>query len=333
MKCNISKEQLIGYFYKEIPPEELETVEKHLPLCPDCQKELEELSQASRLLQAWPVEEPDLKFIFVEEKSRPKTFRLPDWQGIMPQHRRMVAFAALFLLTFVILTVLKFDREMNGGSNNTALRENTPPVQVFEVPQHQHDSIVFRDYPVAGNEFPNRVMVPNPGNQRILKDIDVMANIMDAALERKYQHFFESGGKIRGAYLDGVGAVFLLKENAGSRQEPAEWAQIAERLQSGGDSQTLSWQPEIRVNGQGVDSLEDFPGTILEIVGDYSQTLRPLPMSESIVVAVDLGDKFGNAGAPPNRFILRVQKRDLDAYSQGQIQLAEFREKVQIQKY
>lgn len=333
MKCNISKEQLIGYFYKETLQEEVEAIEKHLTLCPDCQKELEELSQTSRLLQAWPVEDPDLKFIFVEEKPRPKTFPLPDWRGIMVQHRRVFAFAALFFLTFIVLTVLKFNREMNGGSNNTALRENTPPVQVFEVPQHQHDSIIFRDYPVIGNEFGNRVMVPNSGNQRILKDIDVMANIMDAALERKYHRFFESGGKIRGAYLDGVGAVFLLKENSSDRQEPAEWAQIIERLQPGRDSQTLSWQPEIRVNGQSVDSLEDFPGTLLEIVGDYSQTLRPLPMSESIVVAVDLGDKSGSAGAPPNRFILRVQKKDLDAYNQGQIQLAEFREKVQIQKY
>jgi len=333
MKCNISKEQLIGYFYKEIPPEDLKAVEKHLTLCPDCQKELAELSQTSRLLQAWPVEEPDLKFIFVEEKPYAKAFHLSDWLVIMPQRHQVFAFAALFLLTFVVLTVLKFNREMNGSSNNAALRENTPPVQVFEVPQHQHDSIVFRDYPVAGNEFPNRLMVPNPGNQRILKDIDVMANIMDAALERKYQHFFESRGKIRGAYLDGVGAVFLLKENAGSRQEPAEWAQIAERLQSGGDSPALSWHSEIRVNGQSVDSLEDFPGTLLEIVGDYSQTLRPLPASESIVVAVDLGGKLGSAGAGVNRFILRVQKKDLDAYTQGQIQLAEFREKVQIQKY
>lgn len=152
-----------------------------------------------------------------------------------------------------------------------------------------------------------------------------MANIIDAALERKYHRFFENGGKIRGAYMDGVGAVFMLKEDAGSRQEPAEWAQIIERLQPGMDSQTLSWQPEIRKNDQSVDSLEDFPGTLLEIVGDYSQTLRPLPESESIVVAVDLNDSRGSPGARPNRFILRVRKKDLDAYNQGQIQLTEFR--------
>jgi hypothetical protein len=333
MKCNISKEQLIGYFYKEMAPEELKVIEKHLAQCPDCQKELEELSQTSRLLQAWPAEEPDLEFIFVEEKSRAKKFRLPGWRGMRPRHRWGSAFATMFLLAFMILTVLKFNRDMNGGNKNIALRENKTPVPVFEMSQHKLDSITFHGETLAENEFQNRIMAQNFENQRILKDIDVMANIMDAALDLKYHHFYETGGKIHGAYLDGVGAVFLLKEDADSQQQPVELTQIIEQLKSGRDLQNLSWQPGIRVNGQNLDSLEDFPGTLLEIVGDYSHTLRPLPAAESIVVAVDLDGSPGSPGARLNRFILRVQKKDLDAYNQGQIQLAEFREKVQIQKY
>lgn len=333
MKCNVSREQLITYLYKEMTPEELEGLEKHLVQCPHCRQELEQLSQTSRLLRAWPVEEPDLKLVFVEEKPHGrKSWFSPGWQ-MRPWFRWGFVFAALFLLTSIVLVALRFNRDMNDSGSDFALQENTKPAPAFETPQHKHDSVAFREEEFRKNEFSRRTMAPEPENQQILKDIDVMANIMDAALDRKYHHFFETGGKTYGAYLDGVGAVFLLKEDADGKQEPLELGQIIERLKSGRDLPNLSWQPQIWINGQKQDSLEDFPNTLLEIVGDYSHTLRPLRDTESIVVAVDLDGKRGSSSNKPNRFILRVQKRDLDAYNQGQIRLAEFREKVQIQKY
>lgn len=333
MKCNTSKERLIGYLYKEMAPQELEATGQHLLQCPDCQKELEELSQTSQLLRAWPVEEPELKLVFVEEKPRGRKIRLPAWQGMRPSYRWGFAFVALFFLTFSVLTVLKFNRDKNGAANDIVLQEDNEPAPVFETPQNKNDSVIFPGETFAKNGFQHRVMTPGLEDQRISKDIDVMANIMDAALDRKYHHFVETGRKTYGAYLDGVGAVFLLKQDADTQQKPVELAQIFERLKSGRDLQNISWKTEIWFNSQNRDSLEDFPTTLLEIVGDYSHTLRPLSASESIVVAVDLLDKPGSSSAKPNRFILRVRKRDLDAYNRGQIQLAEFREKVQLQKY
>ena len=50
MKCDLSKEKLIGYLYEDLPDEDIEDVKVHLKKCPACKKELAEFSKTADIL-------------------------------------------------------------------------------------------------------------------------------------------------------------------------------------------------------------------------------------------------------------------------------------------
>jgi len=70
MKCEFSREKLIGFFYDELAAHEKAKVEKHLKTCASCQEEVQHLTQTTRVLQASPDEEPQLNLRFVEPARR-----------------------------------------------------------------------------------------------------------------------------------------------------------------------------------------------------------------------------------------------------------------------
>ena len=332
MKCNISKEEIIGYLYKEMEPAEQQALEKHLAQCPACRRELEELSQTSRLLQVWPPEEPRLQLVFVEERSLPKKSRWPEWRGVFSRRHWIFGLGGAFALALMMFAIFAWGGFFGRDNAPTAGKESDDPLLEWRSIAGKNDSLGFFRQSPGENDFHHHYVFPPRPRERIRRDIDVMANIMDAALEQKYQAFFDSPGKTRGIYMDGLGAVFFL-QNSGSDSADNDALHVIEELRTHKNYTFSTRNSDAWKDAQSKESWENFETALLEVVGDYSHTLRPLQPTESVVVAIDLDGKRGGYSGSPQRFLLKVKKQDLDAYNRGQIRLAEFREKVEVQRY
>lgn len=332
MKCNVSKEELIGYLYREMEEGEQQALEEHLTQCPACQKELEELSQASRLLRAWQPEEPNLKLVFVNENPRRGKLRPGEWAKAFARRRWVLGVAGAAALALIIFSIFRWGAFPGRNEISVVEKDGGKPPANWESTSGERDSLgSFRQF-INGNELPEHFVFTQKPRERIRRDIDVMANIMDAALEKKYQTFFQSRGKTHGIYMDGLGAVFFLQDS-GSDSTGKEALQVIEELRTHKNFTFSTRYPDAWRDEKSKESWENFETALLEVVGDYSHTLRPLQPTESVVVAIDLDKKRGFYSNKPQRFLLKVKKKDLDAYNRGQIRLAEFRKKVEVQQY
>ncbi|MFQ6115315.1 MAG: zf-HC2 domain-containing protein [bacterium] len=116
MKCESSKEKLIGYFYQDLDSEEMAEFEAHLGKCTACQKELKQLAKTTNILRAWPDEEPNLNFVFVQERTSLWKAILPDWLRGLGWRRISVGLAVGIVAVLAILALLNLEATYNQGN-------------------------------------------------------------------------------------------------------------------------------------------------------------------------------------------------------------------------
>ncbi len=80
MKCDLPREELIGYLYDEVDAGKKAGIESHIGACPSCTQALEKLGRTRNLMRAWREEDPPASLVFAPEK-------LPWWKGIIPGWR------------------------------------------------------------------------------------------------------------------------------------------------------------------------------------------------------------------------------------------------------
>ena len=101
---NCDQQRLVDYHYDELEPDARQAFEEHLTACPDCQKDLEELQGATRLLRAWPDAEPAANLVFVQEEAGARRWSIPAW--LRPASWRRPAFGMAASLAVVLLLAL-----------------------------------------------------------------------------------------------------------------------------------------------------------------------------------------------------------------------------------
>ena len=107
MKCDISKEKLIAYFYDDLDSHEKKSIDEHLASCSQCQSELEQFGQTTKILQTWSDEDANLHLNFVKEKSGWLSFQTPAW--IKNWRRPILGFAGAVAATLFILSLFNFE--------------------------------------------------------------------------------------------------------------------------------------------------------------------------------------------------------------------------------
>ena len=331
MKCSISKEQLIGHHYREMDADELKGMDVHLQECQSCREELESLSGASQILQAWPEENPDIKMVFMEEKVSPRS-KVWDWAGATAGRRWSIAAAAVVAIVLMVFGALQYDRSFNRDQNVIAGAGDTAPEVL---PERKNDPLarIYNQGIPTSSGTRQHAFAPH-SEDKVLRDIDVMARIMDEAFDKRFQQYFERRGKTQGVYVNGLGPVFMVKDGKNNEFQDRDVNRVLRSLQG----YQTTWQysspsPNVWVPRSRQDKIEDFPNALLEIVGEYGHTMRPLSPSESVVVAVEM-DK-GRIVSPnrSNRFLIKVKKKDIDAYNSGRIKMADFRKMVEVKEY
>ncbi len=109
MKCDLPKEELVGYLYDDVDVDKKAGIESHLNTCPSCTQALEELKRTGNLLRAWADENPPASLVFVPDR---RTW----WNGIIPDclstgNRRWLAPGLSMGLAAVILILAAFNLE------------------------------------------------------------------------------------------------------------------------------------------------------------------------------------------------------------------------------
>ena len=128
MNCDITREQLIAYFYGEdIHKDERERLGAHVETCPACRQTLEELGVTSRILGTWRDETPDLDLAFAE--AQPSFWQNP-WPVRFP--KRWAAAATLALAAILVIAFFNVEFALREGAFHASigLRSSDSPERV-----------------------------------------------------------------------------------------------------------------------------------------------------------------------------------------------------------
>ncbi len=185
------------------------------------------------------------------------------------------------------------------------------------------DLIAYRRGQISQKSFQKRIHFQERADDDLMaKNIAIMANILDAALDEKYYKEFGSSGKTRGIYLDDLGVMFFMEvEFTGDyvRHIKPLFIDSEESNKNTGKEQIQK-------------TLKKFQKALVELIGDYSHTLHTLKPNEQVIVAVDF-EKLLFTDEIPARYIIKIRKSDLDRYNRGRINLDLLMKRSKIMEY
>ncbi|MDE2886597.1 MAG: hypothetical protein OXR72_00160 [Gemmatimonadota bacterium] len=109
MKCDLPREELIGFLYDDVDADRKAGIVSHLNACPSCTQALEELKTTGNLLRAWADEDPPASLVFVPDRRTWWKSIIPDW--LSTGNRRWLAPGLSMGLAAVILILAAFNLE------------------------------------------------------------------------------------------------------------------------------------------------------------------------------------------------------------------------------
>lgn len=127
MKCDLPKEELVGYLYDDVDADKKAGIESHLNTCPSCTQALEELKRTGNLMRAWADEDPPASLVFVPGRRTGWKGIIPDW--LSTGNRRWLAQGLSLGLAAVILILAALNLEARyDGRGEVVLKLRLPVV-------------------------------------------------------------------------------------------------------------------------------------------------------------------------------------------------------------
>lgn len=174
----------------------------------------------------------------------------------------------------------------------------------------------------------------NTGNASIAKDIDIMAEILDQAMNTGTTPRYSSTS---GLYLKGLGALLFMDVQPAFRFGNLDTS-FSIVIHNHGDAVSggVSMTANAKRSGNDMSSrlrLEKLGDELFDLIASYGHTLQLEP-AEQIIVEVNLGPNFSffNPDSKiPSVMRMKITKRDLNAYNRGKISLKSLKEKLDLQ--
>jgi|APSaa5957512622_1039677.scaffolds.fasta_scaffold04658_1 hypothetical protein len=185
------------------------------------------------------------------------------------------------------------------------------PQKLLAATVKKSDVVAYRQGKLTEEQFRQRVdFQEHDLRSQETKSVDIMAGILDKALDGETHHRRQSG--TLGIYQKGLGALFFV-----SQDPPSDLFAFfhEEEAQKGKQRRYLN-------------SLEK---QLFDALATYGPTLRPVQPGEYVIVELRFSPGF-NSKSIPSRLILKVSKEDIDAYQQRKIDLDEFHQKSELQE-
>ena len=191
-----------------------------------------------------------------------------------------------------------------------------PELVHFEATARKSDIVEYRRDRISEEEFRGRIVFrEHAPDTPAMKKISVMAAILDRALNRTDFPGLNFSQQTIGIYREQLGALFFM--DAGPALPPFRtFDPLAEK------DRTTEREPRTQ-----------FKDDLIEVIGDYGYTLRTLEPEEYVIVEVRFSPADWGHRSAADRLRLQVQKKHLDAYNHGDLDLDQFRQKVDILEF
>jgi hypothetical protein len=194
------------------------------------------------------------------------------------------------------------------------------------------DIVALRTGRLKSEDFGSRLVFQNVEPEVTSSEIDIMARIIDTALQgRARQSMFHSSNS-RGIYLEDYGVVFFTNVAIGHEfsirmfediSKPAAQENIERRLlalQEASQQRRENW----------VAGFKKFKQQLGEVIADYGHTLRQLRPQDSIVITADLESAPEDA---PQFLVCRVKKQQVDAFNARRISREQLLKQIAFMEY
>ena len=207
-------------------------------------------------------------------------------------------------------------------------------VGILQATALKSDIIAFRRGKISEKQFRSRVeFTEDRQDESMKRNIDIMTDIMETALSKKYTNNFSISGQQHGIYVKGLGVLFFMQGRLHPDDHESHYRVYFEKYMKNPGVNIVTNEDVKESKRKAQQSLENFQMVLVGLVGDYGHTLRTLKPLERVIVAVDLSNYWNYSGDMPTRFILTTTKQDLDFYNRGKLKLDDFRKKVTVQDY
>jgi hypothetical protein len=194
------------------------------------------------------------------------------------------------------------------------------------------DIIALRSGRMQTEDFRSRVVFRDVDPEAASSEIDIMARIIDTALQgRARQSMFHSSNS-RGIHLDDYGVIFFtnvaigqdfsirILEDFGKRATQESIERRLVDLQTASRQRQEDWLAEFK----------KFKLQLSEVIADYGHTLRQLRPQDNIVITADLESAPENA---PQFLVCRVKKQQVDAFNARRITREQFLKQIAFMEY
>ncbi len=333
MKCKISKAQLIGFLYREMPEGEMAALEAHINTCADCRTELESLQSATDILATWQEEDVNLNLTFVNEGdiSGKTVLGFPNRHSAF---RMAGLFAASILLGFMLMTLARYFWLDSSQKN---IVSNDEPVEKM-LPNERNDlrksTPAILDDSASQLTFENKFTTPTQAEAvkkrlAITENVNAIENLINTECVQKNQQRFAQSGKTRGVYLTGKGMIFLVNTEADKEFRDTEAVRILEKVNKHKNVEFFDSARNHDTHNHYNNHVKEFKSAVLNIVHTNENTFKLLAPEESIVIAVDAEVQK----EAKNGFIIELNKKDIDTFKHGKIDMQELLKKVRVSDY
>jgi len=177
------------------------------------------------------------------------------------------------------------------------------------------DIVALRRGKLKADDFTNRLIFKNVETETANSEIDIMARIIDTALQGRTREQTLQTNNSRGIYLDGFGAIFFTNATFGHDAHVNVWKAIEEQraLEEGLQRRVLDLQKAAEQRRENwTTQYKKFKQQLSEVMADYGHTLRQLKPQDNIVITADL-DNTPEEG--PGYLVCRVKKQHVDAFN------------------
>jgi len=196
------------------------------------------------------------------------------------------------------------------------------------------DIVALRSGKLRTDDFTNRLVFKNIETEAASSEIDIMARIIDTALQGRAREQAFHTNNSRGIYLDDFGVVFFINANFGHEAHVVNLWKAAEEqraLEEGLQKRVLDLQKATEQRRENwAAQYKKFKQQLTEVIADYGHTLRQLEPQDNIVITADLD------GAPeegPGYFVCRVKKQHVEALNARRISREQLLKMISYAEY
>ena len=180
------------------------------------------------------------------------------------------------------------------------------------------DIVALRSGKLKTDEFTGRLIFKNIETETSNSEVDIMARIIDTALQGRTREQAFHTDNSHGIYLDDFGAIFFTNATFGRELQMQILHDMARReleeslnkrvteLQNASEQRRESWTTQYK----------KFKQQLSEVIADYGHTLRRLKPQDHIVITADLDNVPENG---PGYLVCRIKKQHVDAFNAGRI--------------